>query len=192
MTRPQQEENSDTHKARSWLLKMALTALLVTIVPIGPALAAQDVQQANKQTVRRILEEYWHNGNEAIVDELFLSNCVNHDLSNPPQRGRKAFKEWGKGISTAFATGFPDWQVVIEDLVAEGDRVSKRWVLRGTHKGEYFGVPPTGKPVTMRAVTVYHFTDGKVQEMWWNYDLFGLMQQIGGIPAPQPKKASSK
>jgi predicted ester cyclase len=139
------------------------------------------MSEANKEIVRRVLEEYWHNGDEAIIDELFLDDFVNHDLSNPEQRGRKAFKEWGNGISTAFNTGFPGWRVTIEDLVAEGDRVAKRWILRGTHKGEYFGVAPTGKQVAMRAVTIYHFAGGKVKEIWWNYDIFGLMQQIGAI-----------
>ena len=74
----------------------------------------------------------------------------------------------------------PDWFVAIDDLVAEGNKVSRRWTLRGTHNGDLMGIAPTGKPVTMRATALYVFNDeGKVTEIWWNYDALGLMQQIG-------------
>lgn len=150
------------------------------------------MSEANKEIVRRVLEEYWHKGDEGIIDELFLDDCINHDLSHPEQRGREAFKEWGNGISTALNIGFPGWRVTIEDLIAEGDRVAKRWVLRGTHNGEYFGIPPTGKQVAMRAVTIYHFTDGKVKKIWSNYDVLGLLQQIGALATTaQPAEASA-
>ncbi len=83
-----------------------------------------------------------------------------------------------------WSAGIPDWRVTIEDLVVEGDRVAKRWVLRGTNTGELFGAPPTGKPVEMRAMTLYRITDGKVREIYWNFDLYGLLQQVGALPAP--------
>jgi predicted ester cyclase len=57
-------------------------------------------------------------------------------------------------------------------------------VLRGTNTGELFGAPPTGKPVEMRAMTLYRITDGKVREIYWNFDLYGLLQQVGALPAP--------
>ena len=137
----------------------------------------------NKDIVRQVLEEFWHKGDERILDQLFVRDYVNHELSNPAVRGLEEFKQWARGVRALWAAGMPDWRVTIEDLVAEGDRVAKRWVLRGTHTGEMLGAPPTGKPVEMRAVTIYHITDGKVREIYWNFDLYGLLQQVGAIPA---------
>ena len=138
----------------------------------------------NKEVVRRILEEFWHNGRQEVIDELFASDYVNHDLSTPEVRGLDAYKQWANGLRDAFQQGMPGWRLTIEDLIAEGDRVAKRWVLRGTHTGDLFGVHGTGKPVTVRGVTIYVFdARGKVREIWWNQDALGLMQQAGAIPA---------
>ncbi len=140
--------------------------------------------QKNKEIVRRVLDEFWHKGDERVLDELFATDYINHDLSNPEMRGLEAFKQWARGARAMWSAGIPDWRVTIEDLVVEGDRVAKRWVLRGTNTGELFGAPPTGKPVEMRAMTLYRITDGKVREIYWNFDLYGLLQQVGALPAP--------
>jgi steroid delta-isomerase-like uncharacterized protein len=140
--------------------------------------------EQNKAVVRRVLDEFWHDGRQEVIDELFAPDYVNHDLSGPETRGLDAYKQWANGLRAAWNQGIPDWHVTIEELVAEGDRVAKRWVLRATHTGELLGVAATGRPVTVRAVTIYGFdASGKVKEIWWNYDALGLMQQIGAIPA---------
>jgi predicted ester cyclase len=140
--------------------------------------------EQNKEVVRRVLEEFWHQGNERVLDELFAQDYVNHDLSNPEVRGLEQYKEWARGIRALWSAGIPDWRVTIEDLVAEGDRVAKRWVLRGTHTGEMLGAAPTGRRVEMRAMTLYRISGGKVREIHWNYALFGVLQQVGAIAAP--------
>lgn len=140
--------------------------------------------EQNKEVVGRVLEEFWHQGNERVLDELFAQDYANHDLSNPEVRGLEQYKEWARGIRALWSAGIPDWRVTIEDLVAEGDKVAKRWVLRGTHTGEMLGAAPTGRRVEMRAMTLYRISGGKVREIHWNYDLFGVLQQVGAIPAP--------
>ena len=147
----------------------------------------------NKAIVRRILNEFWQDGKVNVLDELLADDCVNHEQSNPELRGKKACKEWANGVRLANLQGFPDVEIRAEDFIAEGDKVVKRWVFRGTHSGEYNGIPPTGKTVTMRGVTLYQLAGGKVREMYWNYDVFGLLQQLGVIPAPgqQPAGASA-
>jgi steroid delta-isomerase-like uncharacterized protein len=147
----------------------------------------------NKAIVRRILTEFWQRGNVQVLDELLADDCVNYEQSNPELRGKKACKEWANGVRQANLQGFPDLEIRAEDFVAEGDKVAKRWVFSGTHTGEYSGIPPTGKPVTMRGITLYRVTGGKVNEIYWNYDVFGLLQQLGAIPAPgqQPATASA-
>jgi steroid delta-isomerase-like uncharacterized protein len=72
----------------------------------------------------------------------------------------------------------PDRRWTIEDLIGEGDLVAKRWVLRGTHTGDFMGFPGSGRPVMVRGVSVYRFSHGKVKEIWWNYDAAGLLQQL--------------
>jgi steroid delta-isomerase-like uncharacterized protein len=90
---------------------------------------------------------------------------------------------WQAFLAT-FVAGFPDFRLVVEDLVAEGDRVAARWIFQGTHQGEFLGIPPTGKPVSMSAIEVNRVADGKVAEHWVALDQLGLLQQLGAIPAP--------
>jgi steroid delta-isomerase-like uncharacterized protein len=147
----------------------------------------------NKRIVVRILDEFWGKGNVAVLDELLAADCVNYEQSNPEVRGKEACTRWAIEVRRANMQGFPDVEIALEDLVAEGDKVAKRWVFRGTHTGEYAGIPPTGKHVTMRGITLYRLARGKVTELYWNYDVFGLLQQLGAIPAPgqQPAGASA-
>ena len=138
----------------------------------------------NKAVVQRVLNEFWLAGNIGVLDELLASDCINHEQSNPALRGKEACKQWANDVRLANRQGFPDFDITVEDLVAEADTVVKRWVFQGTHTGEYVGIPATGKRVTMRGITLYHLARGKVSEMYWNYDVFGLLQQLGAIPAP--------
>jgi len=137
----------------------------------------------NKAVVQRILSEFWHGGNVAVLDELLASDCINHEQSNPELRGKEACKQWANDVWLANRQGFPDFDITVEDIVAEGDKVVKRFVFQGTHSGEFAGIPPSGKRVTMRGITLYRLTRGKVSEIYWNYDVFGLLQQLGAIPA---------
>ena len=72
--------------------------------------------------------------------------------------------EGWQAFTAAFLAGFPDLRLVLEDVLAEGDRVAARWTFRGTHGGEFLGIAPTGKPVSMSAVEVNRVADGKVAE----------------------------
>jgi steroid delta-isomerase-like uncharacterized protein len=143
----------------------------------------------NKAIVQRILSEFWLGGNLAVLDELLAPDCINHEQSNPEQRGKAACKQWANDVRLVNRRGFPDYDITSEDIVAEGDKVMKRWVFQGTHSGEFAGIPPTGKRVTMRGITLYRLTQGRVSEMYWNYDVFGLLQQLGAIPAPDQQTA---
>jgi steroid delta-isomerase-like uncharacterized protein len=78
---------------------------------------------------------------------------------------------------------FPDTRMTIEDEIAEGDKVVIRWTIRGTHKGEYMGIAPTGKEVTVTGISVYRIERGKIVEDWSNNDMLGMLQQLGAIPS---------
>jgi steroid delta-isomerase-like uncharacterized protein len=118
-----------------------------------------------------------------VLDQLLATDITNHELSKEPVSGRDAYKQWANGFRQATATGFPDLRIDLDALVAEGDLVTKRWTFRGTHTGEYMGLPASGKPVVMAGITIYRVQDGQVRETWWNYDALGMMQQMGAIPA---------
>lgn len=138
----------------------------------------------NKAIVQRILKEFWIDGNVAVLDELLASDCINHEQSSPELRGKQACKQWANDVRLVNRQGFPDFDITLEDIVAEDDKVVKRWVFEGTHSGEFAGIPPTGKKITMRGITLYRLAQGRISEMYWNYDVFGLLQQLGAIPAP--------
>ena len=81
-------------------------------------------------------------------------------------------------------SSFPDLHHEILEIVAEGDKVAVRYNIIGTHKGEFQGIPPTGKEVSFSAIGFITLIDGKVAEEWEVADNTGLMQQIGAIPTP--------
>jgi steroid delta-isomerase-like uncharacterized protein len=80
---------------------------------------------------------------------------------------------------------FPDVQYTLNDLLAEGEQVVARFTARGTQTGAFQGIPATGKVVAMSAIAIYRVVGGKVVEQWLEYDMLGLLQQLGVIPAPE-------
>jgi steroid delta-isomerase-like uncharacterized protein len=133
----------------------------------------------NKTIVQRA-EELWNTGNLAIADEIHATDFVNHDPGDPDVRDLETYK----GFIAAVRTGFPDFRVTIEDMIAEGDKVASRWTARGTHQGELMGIPPTGRQATWTTMTIYRFAGSKIVEAWWSKDMLGLLVQLGVIPPP--------
>ncbi|MER3404875.1 MAG: hypothetical protein C4289_06680, partial [Chloroflexota bacterium] len=135
--------------------------------------------EENKALVRRSVDEGWNKPYFAGVDDCYAVDFVHHDPYHAELKGFPAYKTlYGEVVA-----GLPDAHLMIEDLIAEGDRVVKRYTIRGTHRGELLGVPPTGRQVSLTAITVYRIANGKIAEGWAAYDLLGLLQQLGAIPA---------
>jgi steroid delta-isomerase-like uncharacterized protein len=134
----------------------------------------------NKALIRRVYEEAWNKGNLAILDEVVSPDYVDHSL--PP--GLPPGKEGIKQLIAMYQAAFPDTVMTVEDQIAEGDKVVTRWSARGTHKGELMGVPPTGKVVTVSGIDISRVADGMEVEHWAEFDLMGMMQQLGVVPAP--------
>jgi steroid delta-isomerase-like uncharacterized protein len=133
--------------------------------------------QENRDVVQRVVDLV-NEGKLAQVEELFASDFANHDPSAPTVHDREALMQ----MFAAWGAGFPDARATILEMVADGDKVAKRWTYRGTHNGEFMGIPATGKEIAMTAITIYRISGGKVAECWWNYDSLGVMQQLGVIP----------
>jgi steroid delta-isomerase-like uncharacterized protein len=144
------------------------------------------MSEHNKTIVRRVVTELWNNGNVSVADELFAPNYEHHDASTP-DFGRGPDSE--KKRASLYRNAFPDLQLIIEDLIAEGETVMTRWSCRGTHKGDLNGIAPTGKQVNISGVTVVRLTNGKMAEGYVNWDALGLMQQLGVVPELAKAKA---
>jgi len=137
--------------------------------------------EENKAIVRRMIEDAWNKGNMAVVDEIVPTSYIGHDPSYPmPIQGPEGFKQW---VSIARAA-FPDFQITVEDMIAEGDKVVGRISIRGTNTGSLMGMPPTGKQVAFSGIFIRRFAGGKFVEGWDVNDAMSLMQQLGVIPTP--------
>jgi steroid delta-isomerase-like uncharacterized protein len=135
----------------------------------------------NKEIARRLLTEVFGEGRLETADELVSAGHVGYDAAMPePILGAEGVKQAAGGYRAAF----PDVTMSIEDQIAEGDRVVTRWIARGSHGGEFFGIQPTGKQVTVTGTTINRIRDGKVVEAWTNWDTLGLLQQLGAVLEP--------
>jgi len=138
---------------------------------------------ANKKAAKRILVEVFSEGRFEVADELVHSDAMGHDPAVPdPVRGPEGVKELVRGYRAAF----PDLQLTVDEQVAEGDLVATRWSARGTHRGELFGIPATGRESIVTGITIDRFKDCKIAESHTNWDTLGLLQQIGAIPTLVP------
>ena len=131
-----------------------------------------------KVLVRRLFEEVWNQGNLAAIDELFAPSYIRYDPAAPEAKGLAGFKQ----LVVMLRTAFPDLHFTLEEVIAEDDKVMTRALLRGTHRGEYLGIAPTGKPVAVMGMVVVRIAQGKFQEGWLMMDNLGLLQQLGVVP----------
>jgi predicted ester cyclase len=135
--------------------------------------------EENKIIVRRYVEDVWGKGDFAAEQELIATNFVDH---NPPP-GFAPDREDHHQVLVMFRSAF-DGHQTLEDMIAEGDKVADRWTFRGTHRGEFFGIPPTGKQVTMTGMDISRIENGQIVDVWHQEDILGLMLQLGVVPAP--------
>jgi steroid delta-isomerase-like uncharacterized protein len=130
----------------------------------------------NNALVLRFVEEFWSKGNLAAADELMTPDVIIHQPKVGGIAGLKAF-------NTHLRAAFPDWNSTPEELIAEGDKVAERWIGRGTHRGEFQGIAPTGRQVEVPGVVFYRLVDGKIAEFRGQFDQFSMMQQLSLVPA---------
>jgi predicted ester cyclase len=136
----------------------------------------------NKALVRRFVEELFNQKHLAIIDELIDANYLDHtpDVALPP--GPEGYRQF----ASLNLTAFPDSHIIIEDQIAEGDKVVSRYTSQGTHTGDFMGIAPTGKSITITGIEINRIAAGKIVEGWSNFDLLGLLQQLGVLPPLQP------
>jgi steroid delta-isomerase-like uncharacterized protein len=136
--------------------------------------------ETNKAVMGRFLQ-FINTASEKLAEELISTDAVFHVPGRPePMRGPAGYL----AIIGMMRGGFPDIQWTLEEVIAEGDKVAARFTMRGTHRGAFFGVPPTGKTIAVQAMNFYRLSGGQFVEERGQPDLLGLLQQIGAVPTP--------
>src|SRR5215210_4717337 len=143
------------------------------------------MSEENKAVVRRFFEELLSADNLAVADELLSPGFRFYFAGSPVPMDLEHYKEF----LVARRAAFPDRRFVVEDMIAEGDKVSARFTMRGTHNGEFRGIAPSGREVTMTGIDMIRLADGKMVEDRVEVDQLGMMQQLGVIALPQHTEA---
>jgi predicted ester cyclase len=134
-----------------------------------------------KAILRRLYEEVINQGKLETLDQLMEAGFIDH---NPPGPGFPAGIAGVKAVFTAFRAAFPDLHFEVEDMVTEFDYVTARYTMTGTHQGEFLGMAPTGKKVTVSGMDIILFKQSKLAERWGQQDTLALLQQLGAVPTP--------
>jgi steroid delta-isomerase-like uncharacterized protein len=137
------------------------------------------VSEENKASQRRFIDEVQNKGNIDVVDELIAADCVDHT----PFPGLPPDREGARQVFQLIRAAFPDHDAEVVHLVAEGDMVATYKTFTGTHEGEFMGISPTGKKVTIRVMDFVRYRDGQIAEHWNIVDQAGLLQQLDAMPA---------
>lgn len=128
----------------------------------------------NKAKFQLLYDEILNKGNLDAFEELCAPNFVKHAIPPSPDYGIEGSKQSVLMLRKAL----PDIKYTVDDMIEDGDKLVARWSAKGTHKGEFMGIPPTGKQVTFSGIEIIRVEDGKAVEEWEELDRAGLMQQL--------------
>ena len=133
------------------------------------------IEEQNKALVKRLIDEL-NRGNAEIVKELYAPDLKSYSPSGSttPTSQNESFE-----LTKAYFNAFPDLNQTIEELVASGDKVAVRFIARGTHKGDFQGIPATGNKMELSGIVILHIKDGKIIEERQDTDSLGFMMQLG-------------
>lgn len=131
------------------------------------------MSDANVTTAMKFYEVY-NDHKLDLLDEILAADYVGH-VNGHDIAGAQA----AKGFIGAFINGFPDTHYTVHDTITSGDKVVTRWTATGTHQAAFLGMEATNKPINITGITIFEVVDGKIKQLWNNWDAFGMMQQLG-------------
>lgn len=146
-----------------------------------------DITAANKELVRRFYKDVYVDWKMERVDEVVSPGFTSHDWPEGGPTGPEAFRNYYSAIRSAL----PDARYVVDDIVAEGDRVVVRWRLFGTHEGDFRGIAPTGRPIVLKGIAIYRVRNGKLMERWVVSDLYGALEEMRDPSQTEPRQAAA-
>ena len=157
------------------------TALLLVLFQwaCAPQSGSTADEEKNLALVQRLYEEFINQGNFDVFEELVAIDVVEHEEFPGLEPNREGVKQFFR----MFRSAFPDLHFQVEEMFAAGDKVVARLVIHGTHEGEFMGMAPTGKKITVKAIDIFRVANGKIAEHWGLTDSMTMMQQLGAIPA---------
>jgi steroid delta-isomerase-like uncharacterized protein len=162
---------------RTFLRDASLTTLS-TIPLLRPMSNADETKRAATRFYET-LNEALRTGNMHLLDRVLAPNVIDHDPVPGQKPGREEIKRtFGEGRAA-----FPDTTITIDDILVEGDKAAVRVTNRMTHRGEFMGVPATGKQLTQVGIDILRIENGVVAERWGQFDMLGFLQQLGLEPA---------
>jgi steroid delta-isomerase-like uncharacterized protein len=126
----------------------------------------------------RIFTEAFNQGNLAAVEELLAPDSITHIPAWGMPNNRMGLKQ----LIASFRAAFPDLHCTVEDVIREGDKFAAHWTMRGTHKGSFFGNPPTGRTIVAKGIIFALIENGRIIEDWILVDQMGMLQQLGVVP----------
>ncbi len=142
--------------------------------------------EMNKAIIRRWYEEVANEGRLEVTDELFVDNYVDHDPPSPTEVWPRG-PEGARQSLAAYRTAFPDLHFTVEGMIAEGDEVAVRYVFDGTHRGEFLGIPATGREIRLTGIALWRILGQEIVESWSQFDVLDFIQQVDTWPrAGQP------
>ena len=153
--------------------------IILALVIAGCSVPGDSQTEQNEAIIRQVLALI----DERNLDEAFELYALDYQYHGPggqELRGRDGIR----GLWEVWLAGFPDLHSTVEDMVSSGDKVVLKWRIEGTHTGEFLGVAPTNVKITIGITEIFRVADGQLVEAWDQYDLYGMMQQLGAIPTP--------
>lgn len=158
--------------------------VLCFVMLTGSAVYGQTDEAKNTAVINRLYEAI-NQGQMDKLDPFFADNFVDHEELPPnfPQN-----KEGAKQLFTMLRQAFPDLKFTVNDMVAKGDKVWAYLTISGTQNGPFMDMPASGKKMSIKALDIIRFVDGKAAEHWGLTDDMTMMKQLGAIPPPEEKK----
>lgn len=129
-------------------------------------------------TLARALHDIWNTGDAAKIADVYHPDYVAHWPASSETPERRGLDGVRYGISR-IRIAFPDWREDIEDIFGADDKVCVRYVSTGTHRGVFWGLEPTGRPVRIQEMSIYRIAEGRIIEQWCMFDELARLQQLG-------------
>jgi len=161
---------------------VAVVALPAVSARVRRVLRRGGPVEDSKEIARRLVEDPWRGKLDEVIELVDDAYVAHAPGMAEPIRGKDGFR----GFVETYLTAFPDGSIVVDEQIAEGERVATRWTARGTNTGELMGMPATGKQVVIPGITITRIVNGKSVEAWSSWDTLSLVQQLGLVPQFAP------
>lgn len=133
-----------------------------------------EVAQHGRALIHRLVEQVWNQHDLQALSDVYADDVIVEGLSDEPAEGLQNVRLILQGLNEAF----PDMQYTVLDVLSEGDRVAVRWSARGTHQGDFMGIPATRRNANCSGISIFRLHQGKIVHAWIAANMMELLQHI--------------